>query len=370
MIIAVDDEGIVLEIVKKSLVKDGYEVETFGSATAALEALANVDPELIISDVMMPEVGGFEFRRIYMERFGHRGTPFVFLSSLSDTKDIVAGLSEGADDYLTKPIEPALLVAKVKAIIARKQRFSTPKFHGDIAKFPFVRLMQFCEAKGLTGDVEIISEGVGARLTFRAGEFLPEAVDDAVLERLYDIQSGTFTIYSRAVDFREIEEMAAAPVPAQQQKAEAPKMEKPMGLLSGVKFENRLFQLQTEFVTQPSNQVVTIVVLDGRVVSKRVRDVPPEHDERRAVEKFMERCHKEVEDDVRARCDDLVQKKKKTEESPEQRAAKLFDDGFELYRSGKYEEALALMQEALALKPGDKLLETNVRMLNKKLGRE
>lgn len=146
--------------------------------------------------------------------------------------------------------------------------------------------------------------------------------------------------------------------------------EKPMGKLSGVKARDMLFQLQTEFITLPENQVVTIVILDGKVLMKRKTPVPPDKTDRSAIEDMIEVQHHSVEKEVREKVDDLIRRKTEAKRSPKEKFARLFEDGFDLYREGNYEKALATWEEARALNPADKVVETNIKMLRKKLKRD
>lgn len=166
-IVAVDDDEGVLAFLNDVLTRASYDVTTFTTAKQALEHLAKHEPELIISDVVMPETGGFAFKQAYQQSFPSRRTPFVFLSSMSDESTVVRGLDAGADDYIVKPAAAEVLLAKIRAVLRRTEKAdATPMFQGDLNKYPFVKVLQFCEVKGLTGDVEIKSAGVSASVHF------------------------------------------------------------------------------------------------------------------------------------------------------------------------------------------------------------
>ena len=364
MIFIVDDDNTVTELVRETLSAEGHTVMAFDRAAALLDRAAEEEPELIISDVLMPEMGGFELKEAYSNTYPNRHTPFVFLSSLSDAESIVRGLDLGADDYLVKPVNPGVLKAKVRSILSRKKRYSIPVFYGDMAKLPFIRLLQFCEMKALTGEVEITSGGNYIKLQLKGGNIILDNTDDSILEKLYDQVDGTFVIYSYPADFKEIEDAAA-------QKIEKPALitekEKPMGKLSGVKANDKLFQVQTEFVTFPENTIVTIVILDGRVLLKRKKQAPQDSSDRKSLERMIEEQHIAVENEVREKISDLVRKKAEDTDSPKEKFNRLFEDGFDRYREGNYEEALKIWEEAFSLNPSDKILETNLRMLRKKM---
>lgn len=365
MIFVVDDESVFSESARVILSSEGYDVAAFESAGKALEKSAEEEPEMVLTDIMMPGMSGFEFKEAYDARFPFRQTPFVFLSSLSDPEEIVRGLDLGADDYLTKPINAEILKAKVRSILGRKKRYSTPVFRGDLSKLPFVSLLQFCEAKGLTGEVEIASAGDLVRIRVKGGDLVIDDLEDSALEQLYDRTEGTFVIYSQPVDFSDIGDAAI-----HEEKKTAPGIsdkDKPMGRLSGVKVQNMLFQLQTEFITLPGNQVVTIVILDGKVMMKRKTPVPPDRTDRKSIEDMIEVQHRAVEKEVREKVDDLIRRKTEVKDSPRAKFTRLFEEGFDHYREGDYDKALATWEEAHDLDPSDKILDTNIKMLRRKL---
>lgn len=365
MIYVVDDENAVSEATKEILSTEGYHVLAFDNAREALERSVAEEPEMVITDIMMPEMGGFEFKEEYSLKFPHRQTPFVFLSSLSDTENIIRGLDLGADDYLTKPVNRDLLRAKIRSILSRKKRYSLPCFNGDISKLPFEKLLQFCELKGLTGEVEISSGDSLIKIELRGGNLVLENLDDTVIEQLYDRAEGKFVIYSHPIDFKDIEN--AATWQEKKPSVQMANKDKPMGMLSGVRAQDKLFQLQTEFITFPENQVVTIVILDGKVLMKRKTPVPPDKTERRAIEKMMEELHISVEKEVHEKVTDLIKKKIPARDTPQEKFALLFEEGFDRYREHNYTEALALWEEAYALNSSDKIVATNIKMLRKKL---
>jgi DNA-binding NarL/FixJ family response regulator len=121
-ILVVDDDMTLRTALSRYLGKRGYLVQDAASALEALERF-ELDPvDLIVSDVLMPEIDGYEFcRRLRSTRSGQL-VPFIFLSSKSELEDRVQGHSIGADDYLVKPFEPRELVAKIESQLERSRR--------------------------------------------------------------------------------------------------------------------------------------------------------------------------------------------------------------------------------------------------------
>lgn len=118
-ILLVDDEPDILEFVKYTLVKEGYEVFTAQNGAEALKAAAQHRPHLILLDMMMPVMDGAQTCRAIRQDPQLRDTMVVFLSALGEEEQQLTGFGVGADDYLTKPIKMKLLVSRVQAILKR-----------------------------------------------------------------------------------------------------------------------------------------------------------------------------------------------------------------------------------------------------------
>lgn len=118
-LLLVDDDPHLLEVLRFALEQAGHRLRTASNGAQALRAVAQQMPDLIVLDVLMPELDGTEVcRRLRAE--GHR-VPILFLSSRADEIDRVLGLELGGDDYLAKPFSPRELVARVKALLRRAQ---------------------------------------------------------------------------------------------------------------------------------------------------------------------------------------------------------------------------------------------------------
>lgn len=118
-ILIADDEPDILEIVQYNLQTEGYEVITAKNGNEAIELAKKHQPDLIILDIMMPGKNGIEVCNILRLQPSFHKTLIVFLTALSDEGTEVKGLETGADDYLTKPISPKVLISKVNALFRR-----------------------------------------------------------------------------------------------------------------------------------------------------------------------------------------------------------------------------------------------------------
>jgi two-component system OmpR family response regulator len=115
-ILAVDDDELMLGIVRIALSRAGFVVETVSKAAEALDALERFAPSLVLLDVSMPELTGWELLRRIREQ---SDLPVMFVSGRDDDIDKVRGLDLGADDYLTKPFSMMELEARVNAVLRR-----------------------------------------------------------------------------------------------------------------------------------------------------------------------------------------------------------------------------------------------------------
>ena len=115
-ILVVEDEPALRDTLIYNLKKDGFAVEAVGDGRSALESARRLQPDLIVLDIMLPELDGFEVARILRKEMS---TPILMLTARDDEIDRVVGLEVGADDYLTKPFSMRELMARVKAQLRR-----------------------------------------------------------------------------------------------------------------------------------------------------------------------------------------------------------------------------------------------------------
>ena len=118
-ILIVDDEEDVLELVRYNLDKNGYKVETATTGEGALTKAKAKLPDLIILDLMLPGVDGLEVCKQLKREAKTQSIPIIMLTARGEETDIVTGLELGADDYVTKPFSPTVLVARVRRILHR-----------------------------------------------------------------------------------------------------------------------------------------------------------------------------------------------------------------------------------------------------------
>lgn len=135
-ILLVDDEEDILEFLSYNLIKEGFKIKTASNGKSALKILEKFNPDLIILDVMMPEMDGIEVCESIRKNEKNDDVLILFLTARSEDYSELAGFSAGADDYITKPIKPKLLVSRVNAILKRKRKTketSSPISIGEIS---------------------------------------------------------------------------------------------------------------------------------------------------------------------------------------------------------------------------------------------
>jgi two-component system, OmpR family, alkaline phosphatase synthesis response regulator PhoP len=118
-ILIADDEPDILEILEYNLVHEGFEVFTAKNGLEALEKAKRYNPDLIVLDVMMPQKTGIEVCQLLRMQPAFHHTLIIFLTALSDDIAHIKGLESGADDYISKPINPKVFVSRIKALLRR-----------------------------------------------------------------------------------------------------------------------------------------------------------------------------------------------------------------------------------------------------------
>jgi two-component system response regulator ResD len=127
-VLVVDDDDTVGSVVVTYLERAGHEVDRVSDGRAALDAVAKSDLDLIVLDLMLPEVDGLEVcRRV---RRTHADLPIIMLTALGEAEDRIAGLEVGADDYVTKPFSPRELVLRIDSVLRRSAM--TPQSGGQL----------------------------------------------------------------------------------------------------------------------------------------------------------------------------------------------------------------------------------------------
>lgn len=129
-ILIVDDEASIVQLARMYLEREGFLVQSVGNGLEAVAIVRSARPDLMILDIMLPGLDGFEVCR--QIRAQDHSLPILMLTARDEDIDKILGLEMGADDYLTKPFNPRELVARVKAILRRSERQSAPSEAGEV----------------------------------------------------------------------------------------------------------------------------------------------------------------------------------------------------------------------------------------------
>ncbi len=118
-VLVVDDEEDILELVRFNLLREGYQVKCTATGEEAIQIVKSNHPDLMVLDLMLPGMDGFEVAKFLKRDPETRNIPIVMLTAKTEEADVLAGLEMGADDYVTKPFSPKELAARVKAVLRR-----------------------------------------------------------------------------------------------------------------------------------------------------------------------------------------------------------------------------------------------------------
>ena len=213
-ILAVDDDQDMLNFYLEFLKTAGYEVVTAHNGEEALKLLESIKPELIIADVMMPGINGYELcQRI--RSMGHDDVPFIFCSALSSLPERIKGLRLGADDYIVKPINGEELVLKTEKMINKNRKFFAMKnsaqelaadgiMHGVLTDVGVTEILQIISAFQPTEiNVSLFSpDFISGNIYISHKKIIHAEIGDIIgkkaLLRLFSWKEGTFKIERKA----------------------------------------------------------------------------------------------------------------------------------------------------------------------------
>ena len=135
-ILVVEDDRDISELISYNLSREGYDIACLYDGSQAVDFVSKRKPDLIILDLMLPEMDGIEICRTLKGEAATKNIPIVMLTAKSEEADVVVGLQMGADDYIPKPFSPKVLVARIKAITRRTADLQvTAGSHDDLRNF-------------------------------------------------------------------------------------------------------------------------------------------------------------------------------------------------------------------------------------------
>jgi CheY-like chemotaxis protein len=204
-VLVVDDDPHLLNLLDLRLAEQGFNVMLAPSAQEALKRVSEEQPDIVIADIMMPGMDGYQLCERIRANEKLQNTPFIFLSALADTQDKVRGLRLGADDYLTKPFEFHELLARIEILLDRYSRYQETfeqaaeiATAGNIEDLGVIDLLQMLSFGQKTGEVHLESDGEEGFLYLMSGRLIAATYRDkkgrAALPTLLSWSRGRFKV--------------------------------------------------------------------------------------------------------------------------------------------------------------------------------
>jgi len=200
-VLVIEDEDDIRELVAYNLLKEGYQVASVASGEEGLSAIETRAPDLVLLDLMLPGIDGLSVCRQLKQTEKSRSIPVIMLTAKGEEGDIVAGLNLGADDYITKPFSPRVLMARVQAVLRRLDQAEAEHAEGSNGEQTY----QFHDIVIHPGRHEVLVQGQAVELTateFRVLQLLVRRPGWVFTRQqiLDGIHSGHYAITDRAVD--------------------------------------------------------------------------------------------------------------------------------------------------------------------------
>lgn len=211
-VLIVEDEVAIAELEKDYLELSGFEVETEHAGDTGLKRSLEEEFNLIILDLMLPEVDGFEICREIREK---KNVPIIMVSAKKDDIDKIRGLGMGADDYMTKPFSPSELVARVKAHLARYERLvNSSQPENDIVEIRGIKIDRTARRVWLDGEEKSFTTKEFDLLTFLAQNPNRVFTKEELFREIWDMESigdiATVTVHIKKIR-EKIEKQSSKP---------------------------------------------------------------------------------------------------------------------------------------------------------------
>ena len=200
-ILIVDDDANIAELISLYLMKECYETRIVGDGESALREFPIFKPNLVLLDLMLPGVDGFEICRKIRET---KNTPIIIVSAKKDDIDKIRGLGMGADDYMTKPFSPSEMVARVKAHLARYERLiSSGMPNNDIVEIRGIKIDKTARRVWINGEETNFTSKEFDLLTFLAQNPNRVFTKDELFQEIWDMESigdiATVTVHIKKI---------------------------------------------------------------------------------------------------------------------------------------------------------------------------
>lgn len=172
-VLVVEDEPEIAELIRFHLDRDGLAANVVHSGRHGLEAIKRAPPDLVVLDLMLPDVGGLEICRRLKQQPDTRDIPVVMVTARGEESDVVTGLELGADDYVVKPFSPRVLMARIRAVLRRGQEMAAAPLDNRISRLEGQLVIDpdrhKVVASGQTLDLTVTEFGILLHLAQRPG---------------------------------------------------------------------------------------------------------------------------------------------------------------------------------------------------------
>jgi CheY-like chemotaxis protein len=205
-ILLADDDPNILKLVEFHLLRDGYDILKAASTEEAISLARRDKPDLVISDIIMPEIGGYAMLEEFKKDDNLAAIPFFFLSSESRTEDKLKGFQLGADDYITKPFVPEELRLRVKVRLMAHLRLedkNKSSISGKLNSMNIFEVLQGLNKNHKSGKVIVQYAGITGMIYFRLGQMISAShinrKGEAALFEILSLKSGEFSFIEQDV---------------------------------------------------------------------------------------------------------------------------------------------------------------------------
>jgi CheY-like chemotaxis protein len=222
-LLIVDDNQQILRLLSVSLKKAGYEIVTADDGSTGLEVFKAENPDLIISDIMMPRMDGIEFCLKIREGDVNPLIPFIFMTSLDSSDMEVKGYRAGADDYIRKPVERDELIGRIEKLLSRQQKVEKISaateeagvgLKGDLKEITIVEIIQLISLNHRSGVLKMDDGNKKANLYFEKGNIIRIDGDfgegEEALPEIVGVNQGIFG-FEAIFDLESIEKNISGP---------------------------------------------------------------------------------------------------------------------------------------------------------------
>jgi CheY-like chemotaxis protein len=183
-ILIADDDTKLVALLKSSLQKSGYATSEALDGESALEQVKAEKPDLILADIVMPKIDGFELCKIIRENPNTADIPFVFLTAKGELNDRVKGLNLGADDYISKPFHISEVTARIKSILQRRilatsevEDEGETALKGNLQQMNLAEILQTLAMNKKSGGLKIINQSKIGKMYFDSGNIVQAALE-------------------------------------------------------------------------------------------------------------------------------------------------------------------------------------------------